>query len=146
MSQTTADKKLAVSFLWSCAVRQSVRDTKLSDHEINLQRSKLPIPGTLLPTTDKTSYIPLLLIQQEGSRDVSQFGCGWDIILPAGWAMAFWIALIYRGARVAALKDMERVDVEMGKVCSVLYSVCIDFFPACLPACVCMYHMYYMYE
>jgi ribonuclease P/MRP protein subunit POP1 len=116
LNQAIADKKLAASYLWSSLVRQLVKDNKVSDQEINLERSKLPIPGTHLPTTDKTSCIPLLLIQQESAPDISQFGCGWDIILPAGWAMAFWIALIYRGARVAALKDMERVEVEMGKL------------------------------
>ena len=38
-----------------------------------------------LPLDDSESRIPVLLIQQAGSRDQNGFGAGWDVILPAGW-------------------------------------------------------------
>lgn len=34
------------------------------------------------------------------------FGCGYDVVIPAGWSMAFWISLVYRGARVGGTREL----------------------------------------
>lgn len=40
------------------------------------------------------------------------YGAGWDIILPAGWSMPFWISLVYRGARVGGLRESKNSSLE----------------------------------
>lgn len=46
---------------------------------------------------------------------ISGFGCGWDVIFPAGWAMPFWLAFIFRGARPAGLREASSHELESGK-------------------------------
>ena len=56
---------------------------------------------------------------QETSKkmgDKVKHGLSYDVILPAGWGMAFWIAMIYRGARVGGLKEMESYEREKKKL------------------------------
>ena len=40
------------------------------------------------------------------------YGAGWDLIIPASWGMAFWLGLVYRGARVGGLRDLRSCDAE----------------------------------
>jgi hypothetical protein len=49
------------------------------------------------PSSSTTQVVGILLLQRPGGEN--GFGLGWDIILPAGWSMVFWISLIYAGAR-----------------------------------------------
>ena len=72
------------------------------------------VAGTPLDLGDDESRVPVLLIQNPGRRSAASPGCGhnllacgsgWDLVVPGGWAMAFWIALVYRGARAAGLKE-----------------------------------------
>jgi ribonuclease P/MRP protein subunit POP1 len=53
--------------------------------------------------------IPVILIQRPGVRQGTRinYGCGWDIILPPNWSMAFWLACIYRGARAAGVRELQ---------------------------------------
>ena len=51
------------------------------------------------------------------------YGSGWDVILPSGWAMAFWIAFVYRGARTGALQECRTIALEQG----------VPFFPNDFP-------------
>lgn len=51
------------------------------------------------------------------------YGSGWDIILPSGWAMAFWIAFVYRGAWTGALQESQTIALEQG----------VPFFPSDFP-------------
>lgn len=51
------------------------------------------------------------------------YGSGWDVILPSGWAMAFWIAFVYRGARTGALQESRTIALEQG----------VPFFPNDFP-------------
>lgn len=71
------------------------------------------------------SRIPMILIQNPGYRGstndqqhkrVLGYGSGWDIILPAGWSMAFWIGLIYRGARAGGLREGKTSYWEQGEL------------------------------
>lgn len=66
------------------------------------------MPGSQLVLGPHESKIPLLLIQQLGKMtgdDRGGWGNGWNVLLPKGWGMAFWIPLSYRGARVGGLKE-----------------------------------------
>jgi len=84
------------------------------------------------------SRIPVLLVQIPGFRGGgfqhciqqqpdggpgSDFGSGWDVILPAGWSMAFWIALVYRGAKAVGLREQRSLAFEAGRLT----------FPDCCP-------------
>jgi ribonuclease P/MRP protein subunit POP1 len=42
------------------------------------------------------------------------FGSGYDVIFPAGWNMAFWIAFVYRGARVGGARELATCSREQG--------------------------------
>ena len=85
------------------------------------------LSGSVPDLGRKESRIPVLLVQQPGfqssclQRSVRQpsgagpgldFGSGWDVILPAGWSMAFWIALIYRGAKAVGLREQRSLSFE----------------------------------
>ncbi|KAF6100650.1 POP1-like protein, ribonuclease P/MRP subunit [Phyllostomus discolor] len=98
----------AHSFIWSHAVCESVTENKISDQDLNQKRSELLVPGSQLVLGPHESKIPILLIQQPGrvaGDDRRGWGSGWDVLLPKGWGMAFWIPFIYRGARAGGLKE-----------------------------------------
>ncbi|KAG8520462.1 Ribonucleases P/MRP protein subunit POP1 [Galemys pyrenaicus] len=96
------------SFIWNQAICRSVTENKISDQDLNRKRSELLVPGSQLVLGPHESKIPILLIQQPGKvtgDDRRGWGSGWDVLLPKGWGMAFWIPFIYRGARVGGLKE-----------------------------------------
>ncbi|XP_016013339.1 ribonucleases P/MRP protein subunit POP1 isoform X3 [Rousettus aegyptiacus] len=96
------------SFIWNQAICKNVTENKISDQDLNRKRSELLVPGSQLVLGPHESKIPLLLIQQPGKvtgDDRRGWGGGWDVLLPKGWGMAFWIPLIYRGARAGGLKE-----------------------------------------
>jgi len=95
------------------------------------------LPGSVPDLGHKESHIPVLLVQNPGSQTshiphslqrqqrgaALDFGSGWDMILPAGWSMAFWIALIYRGAKAVGLREQRSLAFEAGELT----------FPDCCP-------------
>uniref|UniRef100_A0A8C9DL20 POP1 homolog, ribonuclease P/MRP subunit n=1 Tax=Prolemur simus TaxID=1328070 RepID=A0A8C9DL20_PROSS len=96
------------SFIWNQDICKSVTENKISDQDLNRMRSELLVPGSQLVLGPCESKIPILLIQQPGKvtgEDRLGWGSGWDVLLPKGWGMAFWIPFIYRGARVGGLKE-----------------------------------------
>lgn len=46
----------------------------------------------------------------------NSFSRGFELILPSNWAMPFWIALIYQGARAGGLQEAARVTFETGSL------------------------------
>lgn len=42
------------------------------------------------------------------------YNSGWDIIIPAGYGMAFWLSLILRGARAGGLREASQLLFENG--------------------------------
>lgn len=98
----------AHSFIWDQDICRSVTENKLLDQDLNRMRSELLVPGSQLDLGARESKIPILLIQQPGKvtgEDRLGWGSGWDVLIPKGWGMAFWIPFIYRGARVGGLKE-----------------------------------------
>ena len=184
---------MAGSHIWDQSVRREVKETKMSEQELNRRRSELLVPSSQLDLNpDEISHIPVLLIQQPGcsgklpynqsgltpldsyksadshrswwhpsipatfhcntpvvcqhqkhhlkhltfphcflhvlgtARDTgvsAGYGSGWDVILPSGWAMAFWIAFVYGGARTGALQESQTLALEQG----------VPFFPNDFP-------------
>ena len=66
--------------------------------------------------------LDILYNRRETSVGVG-YGSGWDIILPSGWAMAFWMALVYHGARTGGLQEGKMLALEQG----------VPFFPNDFP-------------
>jgi ribonuclease P/MRP protein subunit POP1 len=59
-------------------------------------------------------YIPVLCMQRSAGLSRG-FGSGWDIVLPAGWGMPFWVSLMYaNGGRAAGQRELHYVALEAG--------------------------------
>nr|CAG4651899.1 EOG090X07PD [Triops cancriformis] len=109
------DSRALVCPFWDVTVRNAASIQRLSDHEINQMRSKLLVPGTNLNLGERESRIPVLLVRTPNPNpDVGEFGLGWDLIVPAGWGIAFWMNLVYRGGRVGGLKELRGFYYESG--------------------------------
>ncbi|XP_028281563.1 ribonucleases P/MRP protein subunit POP1 [Parambassis ranga] len=94
------------SFLWEQSVRDNVTDNKISEQELNRLRSEMLVPGSRLSPTPLQGRVPILLVHQPGKQmghEMSSWGAGWDLLLPKGWGMAFWVPLVYRGVRIGGL-------------------------------------------
>ena len=58
---------VAGSHIWDQSVRREVKETKMSEQELNRRRSELLVPSSHLDLNpDEISHIPVLLIQQPG--------------------------------------------------------------------------------
>ncbi|PSN54054.1 hypothetical protein C0J52_03083 [Blattella germanica] len=122
-----------ISPLWSSEVRDQATQSKLSTGELAELRSQNLVPGFMLEElgfdmddedsnviTNKTarmkSFIPILLIQRPGSKNAAHkrlgFSSGWDIVMPAGWALPFWLGLTFRGARPGGLRETSSIEFE----------------------------------
>ncbi|KAJ7413257.1 hypothetical protein WISP_91770 [Willisornis vidua] len=107
----------AHSFIWDQDICKNVTENKISEQDLNHLRAQLLVPGSHLDLGPCESKIPILLVQQPGKmagEDRPGWGSGWDIYLPKGWGMAFWIPFvsdfdakfqIYRGVRVGGLQE-----------------------------------------
>ncbi|NWH29492.1 POP1 protein, partial [Chloropsis hardwickii] len=98
----------AHSFIWDHNICKNVTENKISEQDLNHMRAQLLVPGSHLDLGPSESKIPILLVQQPGKmagEDRPGWGSGWDIYLPKGWGMAFWIPFIYRGVRVGGLQE-----------------------------------------
>ncbi|XP_074540482.1 ribonucleases P/MRP protein subunit POP1 [Halichoeres trimaculatus] len=99
-------KHCCQSYLWEHLVRDDVTENKISEKELNHMRSEVLVPGSRLGPAAPQSRVPILLIHQPGQQlghKMSSWGAGWDLLLPKGWGMAFWIPLVYRGVRIGGL-------------------------------------------
>jgi ribonuclease P/MRP protein subunit POP1 len=105
---------LARCELWDAQERESLRIPKYRNRDIDMRREKLGFPGSKLnPQADDTK-IPVLLSQH--SRSNNHFH-GWTLFIPKGWSMAFLQSLVYSGARVIGLKNLESQFVEAKTAC-----------------------------
>ncbi|XP_076004688.1 ribonucleases P/MRP protein subunit POP1 [Genypterus blacodes] len=94
------------SSLWEQSVRDNVTHNKISEQVLNRMRSEVLVPGSRLSPTPPQGRVPLLLVQQPGKQvghEMGSWGAGWDLLLPKGWGMAFWVPLVYRGVRIGGL-------------------------------------------
>nr|SVE83122.1 EOG090X07PD [Daphnia magna] len=105
------------SRLWDASVRDQIAQVRTSfpDYVVNGRRSQLLVPGSELPLQPEEIPIPLLIVN--ASHESSDFVPGCDVIFPAGWATAFWLALIYSGGHAGGLKDVESMNFEY-RICS----------------------------
>ncbi|KAJ8353849.1 hypothetical protein SKAU_G00214160 [Synaphobranchus kaupii] len=96
------------SALWDQATRDNVTHNKIPEQELNRMKSELLVPGSRLRPTPPQGRVPMLLVQQPGKQvgqEMASWGAGWDLLLPKGWGMAFWVPLVYRGVRIGGLQE-----------------------------------------
>lgn len=100
------------SDIWNQKVRERILTEKVSTHQICVYRNKnVLVPGERCEFENKLQPIPVLLIQRPGSmnRQRHGYGCGWDIIVPAGYGISTWMCLIMWGAKPGALRETETI-------------------------------------
>lgn len=100
--------------IWNKNMCQEVNKSYTSTAVINKLRSKNLVPGVSNDTNfneDIIAKIPILLIQKPGNCNTG-LASGIDIIIPAGWSMAFWLPFIYRCTRVGALRESRSIAFE----------------------------------
>ncbi|XP_077289093.1 POP1 ribonuclease P/MRP subunit [Arctopsyche grandis] len=110
---------LNFSLLWSEEIRKTVFDKKITNLEMNNMRENSNlVPGEMNDALRNVSGIPVLLVQQPGSKNSNfkklGYNSGWDLILPAGYGMPFWLSLILRGARTGGLRETSKLLFESG--------------------------------
>lgn len=108
----------AVSAIWETATRRKIFDDKMTTHEFcSLRNRHVLIPGQRCPFEDNLQPIPVLLLQRPGLACSERlgYGCGWDIIVPAGYGISTWMCLVMWGAKPGGLREIETVYREGGK-------------------------------
>ncbi|XP_075167124.1 POP1 ribonuclease P/MRP subunit isoform X2 [Haematobia irritans] len=72
------------------------------------------ISNDMLSTHDYCSLRAKHVIVPDGDFKRLAYGCGWDIIAPAGYGMSIWLSLVMWGARPGGLREFETIAREMG--------------------------------
>ncbi|XP_011883523.1 PREDICTED: ribonucleases P/MRP protein subunit POP1 [Vollenhovia emeryi] len=101
------------SSIWDAEIRDIVSSSCMSTSIINKIRGGCLVPGVSNDqhfNEDIIAKIPILLIQKPGT--MTGFGSGIDIIVPARWAMPFWLAFLMQCARVGALRESKSIAFE----------------------------------
>ncbi|XP_018397285.1 PREDICTED: ribonucleases P/MRP protein subunit POP1 [Cyphomyrmex costatus] len=99
--------------IWDTEIRRIVSSSYMSTDFINKLRSECLVPGVSNDkyyTEDIMAKIPILLIQKPGT--ITGLGSGVDVIIPARWAMPFWLAFLMQCARVGALQESKSIAFE----------------------------------
>eukprot|EP00039_Didymoeca_costata_P013552 m.208183 g.208183 ORF g.208183 m.208183 type:complete len:388 (-) comp15807_c3_seq5:850-2013(-) len=112
------------SEIWSSKKRKEVLKGQPSIKDLCRRREKLLIPGDELLPTESDSVVPIILVQFAGKTGSSKekscclgYGAGWDIIIPSGWAMAFWLPLVLAGCRAIGLNERRAFCLELAMPC-----------------------------
>lgn len=110
---------LSYSPLWCEEIRNRVSTEMLSTHKYcSLRAQHAIVPGKDCQFEASMQPVPVILVQRPGSLDSDYkrlgYGCGWDIIAPAGYGMTIWLALIMWGARPGGLREFNSIAREMG--------------------------------
>jgi len=124
------------SSIWDEQKRKELKDKKLHDSVIDARRAQSSNRGDI-PVREGDSQIGILLLrkrppvlihtsqsmaQQTGKNFKNQhllkgqtprdFGTGWTLILPAGWAIPFWKSLTFSGCRPLGLREQQSESLE----------------------------------
>ncbi|XP_036326858.1 ribonucleases P/MRP protein subunit POP1, partial [Rhagoletis pomonella] len=110
---------LAQSVLWNTDVRDGLCKSMITPSAYSKLRAKhAVVPGARCQFEDEMQAVPVILIQRPGSQREQYkrlgYGCGWDVIMPAGYGMPIWLSLIMWGAKPGGLREFETIAREMG--------------------------------
>ncbi|XP_018352597.1 PREDICTED: ribonucleases P/MRP protein subunit POP1 [Trachymyrmex septentrionalis] len=99
--------------IWDTEIRHIVSSSCMPTNIINKLRSECLVPGVSNDqyyTEDIMAKIPILLIQKPGT--ITGLGSGIDVIIPARWAMPFWLAFLMQCARAGGLQESRSIAFE----------------------------------
>ncbi|TGZ54758.1 ribonucleases P/MRP protein subunit POP1 [Temnothorax longispinosus] len=99
--------------IWDSEIRHIVSSSCMPISIINKLRSECLVPGVSNDqyyNEDIMAKIPILLIQKSGT--ITGFGSGIDVIVPAKWAMPFWLAFLMQCSRVGGLQESKSIAFE----------------------------------
>ncbi|XP_011188370.2 ribonucleases P/MRP protein subunit POP1 [Zeugodacus cucurbitae] len=111
--------KLAQSVLWNTKIRDGLCKSMITPSEYSKLRAKhAVVPGVRCQFEEEMQAVPVILIQRPGSQRPQYkrlgYGCGWDVIAPAGYGMPIWLSLIMWGAKPGGLREFESIARELG--------------------------------
>ncbi|XP_067613015.1 ribonucleases P/MRP protein subunit POP1 isoform X2 [Eurosta solidaginis] len=115
----TIPENLAHSPLWNDDIRNGLCKSMIKPSDYSQLRAKhAAVPGVRCQFEEEMQAVPVMLIQRPGSQRSQYkrlgYGCGWDIIAPAGYGMPIWLSLIMWGAKPGGLREFESVARELG--------------------------------
>lgn len=110
---------LAQSILWNTKIRDGLCKSMITPGEHSKLRAKhAVVPGVRCQFEEEMQAVPVILIQRPGSQRPQYkrlgYGCGWDVIAPAGYGMPIWLSLIMWGAKPGGQREFESIAREMG--------------------------------
>ncbi|KAJ8716050.1 hypothetical protein PYW08_013335 [Mythimna loreyi] len=106
--------------LWDIKIHEAIiKECKTNGQFIqHITKSQL-VPGEVDEDDPALQCVPVVLVQRPGSQNPEfkklGYGSGWDIILPSGYALPFWLTFIMFGARSGGLREKESLAFEMGE-------------------------------
>ncbi|KAG6891353.1 hypothetical protein C0992_008468 [Termitomyces sp. T32_za158] len=108
--------QLAQTDLWDVDIRTKLARPRYKKKDLDERRSKSLIPGTPLNPERQDDRIPVLLVQRslEAHESGTQGIHGWTLIIPSGWAMAFFSSLTFTGTRVSGQRERQTQAFEAG--------------------------------
>ncbi|XP_066917416.1 ribonucleases P/MRP protein subunit POP1-like isoform X1 [Clytia hemisphaerica] len=98
------------SDIWDKQKRTFSSNSKIADHEINKSKAELLYSDDNKPAVE-SCQIPVCILKTPGNN-TNHFAKGFEMILPSNWAMPFWIALVYQGARAGCLEEAVNISYE----------------------------------
>ncbi|XP_041987629.1 ribonucleases P/MRP protein subunit POP1 [Aricia agestis] len=117
---TSIPSFLSSSPLWDEKVREHIKNKKVTNAEYIDHVTKTQIvPGEVNEDDLKLQPIPIVLIQRPGSQECSKkigYNNGWDIIIPPGYGLPFWLTFVMFGGRSGGLRETESLAFESGEV------------------------------
>ncbi|XP_075979234.1 POP1 ribonuclease P/MRP subunit [Anticarsia gemmatalis] len=111
---------LSTSPLWDVKIHETIKkEKKTTGQFIEHVTDGQLVPGEINEDDPFLQSVPVVLIQRPGSQNPELkklgYGSGWDIIMPSGYALPFWLTFIMFGARSGALRETESLSFEMGE-------------------------------
>lgn len=104
---TTLLKSLPLAFspLWNFDKMTLLKEMTLSTHKLN----ELKAGSSYF---DYKPSVPVVLMHNPSSQTSASREGGWDVVVPMGWGMFFWLAFVYQGARSIGLKELNHINFE----------------------------------
>lgn len=93
-------------------------------------RSEVLVPGSRLSPTPLQGRVPILLVHQPGKQvghEMSSWGAGWDLLLPKGWGMAFWVPLVGSIGSASISLNFTLLSFHFCQEVAVLEHVCFPY-------------------
>ncbi|VVD03183.1 unnamed protein product [Leptidea sinapis] len=105
--------------IWNSKICDIIKENTVTNAKFieHVTKTQL-VPGEINEDDPTMQCIPIVLIQRPGSQNSTYkklgYGSGWDIIIPSGYGLPFWLTFTMFGARSGGLRETESLSYEMG--------------------------------